>query len=413
MVRTKETKAVLSASVLATVLVAGTLLLLAVLGVFLLWDLHTGQAAAYHRKKQLQLHVESGFVLYAADSVAGSRMVQDSVYRLYEEEGNACLRAERYLWGLYEVVTVATVEGNASSVRMFGKAHPGPQHPALWVCNRRKAISFAGTTALFGEAWLPENGLQYVQMHARFFEGKPVEKEQIKTSGEQLPATDPAVRKNTEALWQLPEDTLSGGNLSVRRSFREAALCVGIAGERLEGDARGRVILRGEHLVIGSESRLQDILIVAASVRIESGFTGKVQVFARDSVVLEEKVLLEYPSGIYLQGEAPEGYLKMGEACEVNGYVIVEGTAPLKGRPKARYIQPENTRIRGLLWVNGIAQVQGSITGSVWLCESYYFAPEGFYSNIFYNARFFATDHFPYPLWQESAYERRCVQWLY
>ncbi len=403
----------MKASVLATVLVAGTLLLLAMMGVFLLWDLHAGQAAGYHRKKQLQWHMESGFVLYAADSVAGSRMLQDSVYRLYEEEEDARLRTERYLWGLYEVVTVATVEDGAFSVRMFGKTNPGPQHPALWVCNRRKAVSFAGKTVLFGEAWLPENGLQYVQMHSRFFEGKALDKEQIKISREELPATDPAVRKSIEALWQLPEDTLCAGNLSAGRSFRESALCGGIAGERLDGDVRGRIIVKGERIVIGSESHLQDVLIVAASVRIESGFTGKVQVFARDSVVLEEGVLLEYPSGIYLQGEAPEGYLKMGDACEVNGYVVVEERAPLKGRPKACYIQPESARVRGLLRVDGIAQVQGDVTGSAWLRESYYFAPEGFYSDILYNTRFFATDEFPYPLWQEGAYERRCVQWLY
>ncbi len=409
----KREKATLRASVLPAVLVAGTLLLLAVIGIFLLWDLHSGQAAAYHRKKQSQLYVESGFVLYAADGVAGGQMLDDPAYRLFAEDDNSRLRTERYLWGLYEVVTVSTVDGKYSSIGMFGKANPGPEHPALWICDRGKSVSFAGTTALFGEAYIPDDGLRYAQMYSRSFEGKSLEAGQIKASRPELPAIDPEIMGHVHTLWQLSEDEFSGGNPSSKISFGEPASCVGISGWRIDGDAHGHVVLKGDCLTVGRESRLSNVLIVASSVRIESGFSGKVQIFARDSVVVEEGALLDYPSGICLSTETPDGYVKLMDGCEVNGYVVVESKAPVEGRPKACYIQHESARVRGLLRVDGIAQVQGNITGSSWLSESYYIAPEGYYANIFYNARFFATNVFPYPLWQEGPYERRCVQWLY
>ncbi|MDL2320126.1 hypothetical protein LJC45_03230 [Alistipes sp. OttesenSCG-928-B03] len=404
----------LRASVLPTVLVAGTLLLLAVMGIFMLWDMHAGQAARYHWTKQAQMHVESGFVLYAADGGEAERMLEEPVYRLYDDGGgSADLLTERYFWGLYEVVAIGTADGGASSVRMLGKAKPAHENPALWVCDRRKAVSFSGTTALFGEAWIPARGVQYSQMYSVAFKGRQLEPAQIRTSGEELPAIDPATRNVAEALWRLAEDTLSDGYLSAARSFREPLLCARVSGGHLDGDARGRVVIKGDDLIIGRECTLQDVLVVAASVRVESGFRGKVQIFARDSVVLEDNVLLEYPSGIFLDGDTPDGCLTLGDACEVNGYVIVEETTRPKGRPKARYIQPPGARVRGLLRVDGVAQVEGAVTGSAWLRESYYFTPRGYYSDIFYNARFIGADDFPYPVWHEGPYERMCVQWLY
>ena len=410
----KREKAVLHASVLPAVLVAGALLLLAAAGVFLLWDMHSWQAAAYHRERQSQLYVESGFALYAADGAAGAQMLNDPDYRLFDEDQNSRLRTERYLWGLYEVVAVtAATDGKTSSIGMFGKANPGPEHPALWICDSRKSVSFAGTTALFGVAYVPDDGLRYAQMYSRSFEGKQLEAGQIRASREELPTIDPEILEYTRTLWQLPEERISGGDLSAKMSFREPVLCVGISGGRFDGNVSGHVVLKGDRMIVGRESRLSDVLIVAASVKIESGFRGKVQIFARDSVVVEEGAMLEYPSGICLNGETPDGYVKLADRCEVNGYVVVEGTAPMVGRPKARYIQHEGAHVRGLLRVDGIAQVQGDVTGSTWLRESYYIAPEGYYANIVYNARFFATDVFPYPRWQEGPYERRCVQWLY
>ena len=92
---------------------------------------------------------------------------------------------------------------------------------------------------------------------------------------------------------------------------------------------------------------------------------------------------------------------------------MIAGAKVIAGEQKQLlYYQPESSRVRGLLYVDGIAEVHGFVTGSLYARECYYFAPEGYYSGILYNAVLPGNPGGVYPLWMRGPYERREVKWL-
>lgn len=153
-----------------------------------------------------------------------------------------------------------------------------------------------------------------------------------------------------------------------------------------------------------SEDRLPEIIQVETTeskVVVESGFCGERQIFATDTVIIEENVVLKYPSGIYVKN----GYIEIKDSSEVNGYVIVTG----------RYKQSPLAKVRGSVYVDGIAQLQGIISGKIYAKECSYYSPEGIYSNTIYDLTAIENHDIASPIFIKNVqhHERRIIKWLY
>ena len=68
----------------------------------------------------------------------------------------------------------------------------------------------------------------------------------------------------------------------------------------------------------------------------------------------------------------------------MNGYAIVRDTVRRK-QVTASYRQSRTARLRGLLWVDGVAQVQGVVSGCAVLRQAAYFSPQGYYKDMLYD----------------------------
>ena len=380
-----------SASVLATVLVVSTLLLLGVLMVIELWNFDLVRYNLYHQGEQARANVESGFLLYSRDSTLSYRWEGDSSVLLFGQREDSRVRYSRQRWGMYEVVGVQS--GRHCSVRLLGK----------------KAETFAE-----GDVYLPRNGISYTQLRSEFFKGRALDKKQIKTSEERLPPLDEESRDVVNGLLDYAgeREWLENGSV-LQRGFREPVVRVEV-GEYLSGvRVSGPVILYASSMLFVEENnRLENVIIVGDRVEFADGFSGCVQVFARDTILLGNQVCLKAGSGLYVRQEEEKGFIRLGEECEVNGYVIAGAKVSEGEQKQLLYYQPESSRVRGLLYVDGIAEVHGFVTGSLYARECYYFAPEGYYSGILYNAVLPGNPGGVYPLWMRGPYERREVKWL-
>lgn len=152
-------------------------------------------------------------------------------------------------------------------------------------------------------------------------------------------------------------------------------------------------MLCGDELRIDSTCRFEHPLIVARKIIVGSGAHISAQLFARDTVVIEPRAMLEYPSGIYAGV-----YAEVGDRAEVNGYAIVRDTAVRK-KISANYRQLRTARLRGLLWVDGIAQMQGIVSGWVIVRQAVYFSPQGYYKDMLYDITLLENSVTAQPLW--------------
>ncbi len=199
----------------------------------------------------------------------------------------------------------------------------------------------------------------------------------------------------------------------MQNSFHEPT--VYLSAENLSGATlHGNIVVRSAGQVrVDSTSRLEDILIVAPDVRIGEGFGGSLQIVASDSVIVGRNVRLKYPSGIVIPEGSANSYIEVGEGSEVNGYTILRTAAEIPSDQRTpHYLQAETSRVRGLVWIDGVAQVQGGVTGSLYLRQANYYAPEGYYASLLYNARVYGATAMAFPVWMESDDRKKSVKWL-
>jgi hypothetical protein len=216
---------------------------------------------------------------------------------------------------------------------------------------------------------MPAVGVVYGQMGADFFSGDEIPPAMMSVSGEELP------KPNAEAIATIKD----------------------------------LMPLAGRDLTIDGFQDLSDTVLVARKVRIEKGFTGPVQVFALDSIIVEAGVTLEYPSGLF-----SEKHVSIGDGSAVNGYVVV---IPPEGSDEpdimqANYKQSRLARVRGMIYIDGIAQIQGIVSGTAFLDRAIYYSPQGYYENMLYDLTILENREMAWPLLLDGVPQREEVKWL-
>ena len=104
-------------------------------------------------------------------------------------------------------------------------------------------------------------------------------------------------------------------------------------------------------------------------------------------------------------------YIEIGPDSRIEGYAIVDG----EGRPdvkRANYRQDRTAVLRGLLWTDGAAQVQGIVSGCMAANRLVYYSPEGYYEDMLYDLTLLENPATAYPLWAETAYRRKAAGWV-
>ena len=395
--------------VLSTVMVVAVLMLLVVFAVIALWDADFLLFSRANHLRVQRANIESTFTLYANHPrQVMSRLDADSTILLFDSQPASRMKVTQKAWGLYEVVTVETADGRARRSGIFGLRQPHADDCVLWYRNDNGAVTVTGRSHIGGVAYLPDNGLIYGQMQSVFFDGERLPLSNIRKSGEAMPPTDREATRLIAELFALGEET-AGASLpdSITVSFhRDEAEIISTA-EIYDNYLAGQVIITGGRVDIRSDAALWDVLVVADEIRVEDGFRGSVQLFARDSVLVGRSVELVHPSGIYA-----EKYAALGDGSMVNGYLIVNYTG------EEQIMQPvcrksRLSRVRGLFYCSGIAQFQGITSGGAYLWRSIYYSPQGYYSDFLYDVSLLENRETAYPFWFAGApHERMNAKWV-
>ncbi len=209
----------------------------------------------------------------------------------------------------------------------------------------------------------------------------------------------------TPGVWEALTDSLEVSFGETEPRLLDAA---GLSGSARIG---GMAVLLGKKVSIDSACRLRDVLVVGRTIRVGDGFRGRAQLFASDTVLIGQRVTLGYPSGVFVARENPDRYIEIGPDSRIEGYAIVDGD----GKPaikRANYRQDRTAVLRGLLWADGAAQVQGVVSGSLVANSLVYYSSEGYYEDMLYDMTLLENPAAAYPLWAEAVYRRKEAGWV-
>lgn len=401
----------IKASVLSTVIVVSVLMLLSVFAIIMIWE---ADFILFSRLRYLRMqedNIRSALVLYCAHPEMLDRLPETNIMRLYDSELSSEMILSRRRWGLYEMLTMSSLSGKVKRTRVVGLEAPLTENPGLWYRNNQSSLTLTGRTTIEGTVFLPDEGVIYGQMQSVYFSGTKIDGINIKNSDKEMPEPVDAIQASLRDIFAAGQLQQSQPDVSIaasiRNSFADNSLVIQLGDTILSGGYYcGNIILKGGKIRIDSTATINNVLVAADKIVIGQGSVGSAQLFARDTIIVEDRAVLKYPSGCYC-----ERYGKMGAHCEINGYFIVDNKQT-DDVENANFEKSRTSVLRGLLYVRGNSYVQGIITGCAFLDEAIVYTPYGYFRNTISDLAILANDEIAYPLWLDAGGRRKEAVWV-
>ncbi|MDR2653237.1 MAG: hypothetical protein LBC68_13185, partial [Prevotellaceae bacterium] len=357
---------------------------------------------------QQQADIKSTFTLYKnyPSIIEGN---QDSAFvQLYDSVASSQMLIEREQWGLYELVSVSSANRKAHQTCIIGLDSVYKNDMNFYYQENKSTLTLTGKTNLEGQVSLPAKGIIYGQINSVFFNGKKIETSKMSVSKE-LPNANDNIKKYVDNLFSfqnVEETIINDSSIYVDFYNNRIKYLSAKTNEASFYSLKGKIILAGDEITISSDSKLTDIIVVANKVTVNKNFEGTLQIFSRDTLIVEANVKMNYPSGVF-----SKKYIKIGDNTHINGYVIVDCDDKINTR-NANYIQSRQAKVRGLLYIRGAAQVQGIISGNAYLARAVFYSPQGYYNDMIYDATILENGETAYPFWFNSSQRRKIIKWI-
>ena len=341
---------------------------------------------AYHYKiqnrenllqKKLERNVNSALTLLMVESESSE---QAKLIDLYGEESDS-VQIKNYSWGVFEVATVKAFSGRYSVTKSveYGYKPDETFSSAIYLADLSRPLNLCGKTKIIGDCYLPESGVKRGYIEGKSFEGTIMINGNVKSSKNTLPALNKEIIKKLSNLFT---NEAFGTGLYRRldlvgvdtliTSFLDTTVLVAlsgnttIAGKFLSGNI---IIYSTSPILIEENSRLEDIILVAPSIKLKKGFRGSIQAFATDSIIVEENCILNYPSALGLikkDHKTTQPFIKVMKNAILSGIAFTSQSEFVSDLQQTLISIDKDALLIGQLYADGFADIKGEVRGMVW-----------------------------------------------
>lgn len=347
---------------------------------------------------QLQSNVKSGINIVLKNPKLANYTSTEEI-KLYDNDYDLTAVTRKH-WGVYDLLFAESKRRSHTykNIALVGTNINKTENVALYLSDHKKYLSISGTTLIKGTCYLPKLGIKRAYIEGQGYQNKELVYGAIQQSKEQLPALYSEKIKYLEELVKLKISNadstieLTGQNLStgIFNSFYNKPIFVySVKANQLTGlTISGNVILKFEHEIeIQASCNFKDVIIIAPSVIIQDGFTGSIQVFATDKIVIGEGCKLMFPSFLAVIKDKGDDLnsLLIGKSTIVAGGAMLYTTEATVKDPYIMKIS-ETATVYGLVYCNGFIEHKGNIYGSFY-CDGFTLkTPASLYENHLLNA---------------------------
>ncbi|MDE6872414.1 MAG: hypothetical protein K2O58_02260 [Bacteroidales bacterium] len=407
--RKSNIAAFVSGYALPAVLVISVVILLLILAVYSALSLDLRQYSVYHDAKQRREDMEAAIVLLCRDSCL---CAYGEAAEVNPFKDRMAIGMRRYCWGLYDIAVMSD-SAKDTLVVMLGKYREHSAGAAFWLCDRNRALSLSAGASIAGIAYIPLSGINYTSVGSQYYDGEHLPDNLVRIAGKELPHIECSVSEYARRLCGRTAVLCPSGFLSSEyMSFRGSGVSSIVYGE-LQDTLLGHVHVIGDVLEFSAQAFVSDIIVSARKVILKSGFHGRMQIFASDTVLVESGVSLEYPSGIYVDSGTSRPYVRLNDGSKVSGYVVVTGECADLQLRYPSYVQEGRAGVEGLLYVNGSCELGGYISGAAYVRDCYSFSEGNIYAGTLYGIRMSRCDSLAFPVLLGGDYHRRQIKMLH
>ncbi|WP_324760173.1 hypothetical protein [Sphingobacterium thalpophilum] len=349
------------------------------------------QEARFSRKEMLRQQAEAGFVLASSRDFPH---VQDTALTNVLQQGDS-VYVSKFKWGLYDIAVVrARMQQDSVMKNALLGAAPADS-TVLYITDEDRPLSVSGETVIKGTAFLPKSGVRPSYVDGEYFKGnEKIVEGQSKDSDRQMPTLDSdrlsyvqsLVKGDSTIVNLLPSGTTTGNPFHLPTARYRL-----ISGQtELRDSLLGNVqLIADSTITIPANTVLQDVIVIAPCIRIEKGFSGAAQFFARDSLILEDNVSLLYPSTVAVIGnEGKSMSMRVGNSCKILGTVLLY--EPKRSDMPSLASFGKDCLIQGDLIVYGLLDYSKGmqVHGRTACYRFLYKSPSSMYENFLVNIKF-------------------------
>jgi len=347
---------------------------------------------------QLQSNVKSGINLVLKNPKLAT-YTSTEVIKLFDNDYDS-ISVIRKHWGVYDLLFAESKQRSHTykNIALVGTNINKTENVAVYLADQKKYLSISGTTLIKGTCYLPKLGIKRAYIEGQGYQNKELVYGAIQQSKEQLPALYSEKIKYLEELVKLKISNadstieLTGQNVSsgiINSFYNKPIFVYSEKVNQLTGlTISGNVILKFEQEIeIQASCNFNGVIIIAPSVIIHDGFTGSIQVFATDKIVVGEECKLLFPSFLAVikdKGDDLNSILIGKSTIVAGGAMLYTSVATVK-EPYIMKIS-ESATIYGLVYCNGFIEHKGNIYGSLY-CDGFTLkTPASLYENHLLNA---------------------------
>lgn len=293
-----------------------------------------------------------------------------------ELEGNE-LKLKKSYWGSFEkLISMGGRGGVAFSKAGLVGSKFSEKPVGLYLADRGMPLVVVGKARLEGNNYLPDQLVKAGSIAGEYYQGNSLVYGKIFQSDTLLPKLDENWKIYLEdMLGFIPsaEDQVEEVS-DINNSFFKPRVVVYQA-EKIELSQKiyGNIIIKSEtEIEVSRFSELDQVLVIAPKVTVNSGFKGNLHIIANE-VDVAANVFFEYPSSIVVVNKT-EGHqegnfnslakLKIGENVQFKGNLIYLDKRNNQKSMKDIFID-EGSVITGTVYCEGYTELRGTVKGSI------------------------------------------------
>jgi cytoskeletal protein CcmA (bactofilin family) len=280
-------------------------------------------------------------------------------------------------WGAYFLLKAETVwrHLNYTRISMCGNDVSYDEPIALYLTDKGRYFSLSGSTVLKGTCYIPKLGVRGTYIEGMSFLGKKLVQGTIKQSKPELPALNTLTLSTIADCFQssiLPGDSL--GNVaqliksdSIINSFYRKTLVfysdrwITLSGKYVQGNIK---IISKKGISIENSAKINDVLFFAPKIDVGTNLKGNFQLFATDTIRINDGVTLQYPSTVVLlENGCKKPLIQIGKNSTILGDIVLQSKSSSK---LAECTIDEKTDIQGKVYCTGNIELKGNINGSIY-----------------------------------------------
>jgi hypothetical protein len=301
------------------------------------------------------------------------------------ENSNEDICIKREVWGAYSIVnaSVKSASEHYTKTLLVGQKPFDQEQISLYLKESNKKTYISGRCNITGIAYIPELGIKTCYVGGSGFRGKKYIQGQTKQSEKNLPTINqieqPSLLDTDSLIFY--EEIIEKDSLI--NPFNKKTIFISCDDDIVINYKylQGRIIIDSKKsITIRANSSLNDVILSAPYIEVESGYKGAIQCIAKDSILIEKNVHIKYPSALIVTNVSDTSFHKIvvEKDCDIHSDIISYC------KDSKIEINEDNTII-GRIYTPGQVQLESSVFGSCYCGELFRKVNGMVYTNTIFN----------------------------